>query len=127
MCPRKRVNTSLPMLELQVETYGETPQRAAFDGAYASRANLKKEKKLGVEHVVFHQKRGIVTSEMTPSAWIYGQLKRFLPGVVAGISYLTSCFGIDRCHWRGVEHFQAHVHSAVFPHNLMRLVRLLSP
>ena len=114
----------LPMLRRHVETYGEPPQRVAFDGGYASRANLADAKKLGVEHVMFHKKRGLKADDMTPSAWIYGQLKRFRAGVEAGISYLKRCFGLDRCRWRGWEHFQAYVHSAVFAHNLLRLVRL---
>ena len=48
----------LPMLRRHVETYGEPPQRVAFDGGYASRANLRDAKELGVEHVMFHKKRG---------------------------------------------------------------------
>lgn len=115
----------LPMLERHVETYGEPPQRAAFDGGYASRENLDDAKKLGVEHVMFHKKRGMEQTEMTPSAWIYGQLRRFRAGVEAGISYLKRCFGLDRCRWSGRERFHAYVHSAVFAHNLMRLARLL--
>ena len=45
----------LPMLRRHVETYGEPPQRVAFDRGYASRANLVDAKKLGVEHVMFHK------------------------------------------------------------------------
>ena len=115
----------VPMLHRHVEIYGEPPQRAAFDGGYASRENLVEAKKLGVEHVVFHKKRGMEQTEMTPSAWIYGELKRFRAGVEAGISYLKRCFGLDRCRWSGRERFHAYVHSAVFAHNLMRLARLL--
>ena len=63
--------------------------------------------------------------DMTPSAWTHGQLKRFRAGLEAGISFLKRCFGLDHCNWRGWEHFQAYVHSAVFAHNLMRLVRSL--
>ena len=91
----------LPMLRRHVETYGEPPQRVAFDGGYASRANLRDAKELGVEHVMFHKKRGLKADDMTPSAWIYGQLKRFRAGMEAGISYLKRCFGLDRCQWRG--------------------------
>ena len=115
----------LPMLQRHVETYGEPPQRAAFDGGHASRENLDEAKKLGVEHVVFHKKCGLEQDEMTPSAWIYGELKRFRAGVEAGISYLKRCFGLDRCNWCGREGFHAYVHSAVFAHNLIRLARLL--
>ncbi len=115
----------LPMLRRHAEFYGEPPKRAAFDGGYASRENLTEAKKLGVEHMMFHKKRGLEQTDMTPSAWIYGQLKRFRAGAEAGISYLKRCFGLERCNWSGWDHFQAYVHSAVFAHNLMRLVRLL--
>ena len=37
-----------------------------------------------VEHVVFHKKSGLKPTDMTPSAWIYGQLKRFRAGIEAG-------------------------------------------
>ena len=115
----------LPMLRRHAEFYGEPPQRAAFDGGYASRENLAEAKTLGVEHVMFHKKRGLERTAMTPSAWIYDQLKRFRAGAEAGISYLKRCFGLGRCTWSGWEQFQGYVHFAVFAHNLMRLVRLL--
>ena len=47
----------LPMLERHVRHYGSAPERAAFDGGYASRENLKDAKALGVKHAVFHKKR----------------------------------------------------------------------
>ena len=115
----------MPMLHRHVATYGEPPQRVAFDGGYASRENLAEAKKLGVEHVMFHKRRGMQQSDMTPSEWIYGELRRFRAGVEAGISYLKRCFGLDRCRWSGREGFHAYVHSAVFAHNLIRLARLL--
>ncbi len=115
----------LPMLRRHVEAFGEPPQRAAFDGGYASKENLTDAKELGVEHVVFHKKCGLQPADMTPSSWIYGQLKRFRAGAEAGISYLKRCFGLGRCNWHGWEHFQAYVQAAVFAHNLIRLARLL--
>ena len=115
----------LPMLRRHVEAFGEPPQRAAFDGGYASKENLSDAKELGVEHVVFHKKCGLEAADMTPSSWIHDRLKRFRAGVEAGISYLKRCFGLGRCNWHGWEHFQAYVHAAVFAHNLIRLARLL--
>jgi IS5 family transposase len=56
---------------------------------------------------VFHKKCGLQQADMTPSAWIYGQLKLLSGGLEAGTSYLKRCFGLDRCNWRGWEHFQA--------------------
>ena len=114
----------LPMLGRHIEHYGVAPSRAAFDGGYASRENLKEAKALGIEHVVFHKKRGLKVEDMPRSSWLYGQLKRFRAGVEAGISYLKRCFGLGRCLWRGLPRFKAYVQSAVFAHNLMRLVRL---
>ena len=113
----------LPMLKRHIEHYGSAPSRAAFDGGYASRANLKKARALGIEHVVFHKKRGLRVEDMTRSPWLYGQLKRFRAGVEAGISHLKRCFGLGRCLWRGLPRFKAYVQSAVFAHNLMRLAR----
>ena len=64
----------LPMLGRHIEHYGVAPSRAAFDGGYASRANLKAAKALGIEHVVFHKKRCLKVENMTRSSWLYGQL-----------------------------------------------------
>ena len=44
--------------------------------------------------------------DMTPSSWLYDQLKRFCADIEAGISYLKRCFGLAR--------FKAYVHSAIF-------------
>lgn len=117
----------LPMLKRHIEHYGAAPSRAAFDGGYASRENLKQAKALGIEHVVFHKKRGLKAEDMTPSSWLYRRLKNFRAGVEAGISYLKRCFGLGRCLWRGLPRFTAYVRSAVFAHNLMRLARLRPP
>ena len=78
-----------------------------------------------MEHVVFNKKSGLKVADMTPSSWIYARLKRFRAGIEAGISHLKRCFGLGRCRWRGLPRFKAYVRSAVFAHNLMRLVRLL--
>ncbi len=111
------------MLERHIDHYGTAPTHAAFDGGYASRENLKQAKALGVTHAVFHKKRGMKETDMTSSPWVYRQLKRFRAGIEAGISYLKRCFGLGLCRWRGWPRFTAYVHSAVFAHNLMRLVR----
>ena len=50
-----------------------------------------------------------------------------LAGIEAMISYLKRCFGLSRCNWKGLDHFKAYVHSAVFTHNLVVLTRRLAP
>ena len=113
-----------PVLERHVARYGAAPTHAAFDGGYATRANLAGARMLGVAHAVFHRKSGLRAGDMTPSAWVYARLRRFRAGVEAGISHLKRCFGLGLCNWRDLGRFKAYVLSAVFAHNLMRLVRL---
>ena len=60
----------LPMLERHVARYGAAPSHAAFDGGYATKANLADARTLGVAHAVFHKKRGLHAADMTPSAWV---------------------------------------------------------
>ncbi len=114
----------LPMLERHVAHCGSAPTHAAFDGGHVSRHNVETARELGVRHAVFHKKRGVKPQDMTPSSWVYAQLKRFRAGVEAGISCLKRCFGLGRCHWRGLAHFKAYVQSAAVAHNLVRLARL---
>ena len=114
----------LPMLRRHRAHYGNPPTHAAFDGGYASRANLEGAREMGVAHAVFSKRRGLKKEDMTPSPWLFERLRRFRAGVEAGISWLKRCFGLGRCRWRGLARFRAWVHSAVFAHNLVRLARL---
>ena len=61
---------------------------------------------------------------MTDKRWLYYKLKRFRAGIEAGISYLKRCFGLSRCNWKGLAHYQAYVWSSIFTHNLVVLGRL---
>ena len=113
----------IPMIERHAELYGEAPAQVACDGGYASKANLREAKALGVVDMVFHKKRGLDPLEMASSAGVHGRLRRFRAGIEAAISYLKRCFGLRRCNWRGLEHFRAYVWSAIVTHNLVVLAR----
>ncbi len=114
----------LPMLERHVEHYGRPPVSLAADGGYAERANLTQAKRLGVKHVAFHKKKGLTIEAMTGERWVYYKLKRFRAGIEAGISYLKRCFGLSRCTWKGLAHYQAYVWASIFTHNLVVFGRL---
>lgn len=58
---------ALPMIERQKEIYGKVPRQAAFDGGYASKANLQDAKAAGVEDVSFSKKRGLEVLDMARS------------------------------------------------------------
>ena len=77
--------------------------------------------------MAFHKPVGLTVEAMTGDRWLYNKLRRFRAGIEAMISYLKRCFGLSRCNWKGLDHFKAYVHSAVFTHNLVVLTRRLVP
>ena len=114
---------AVPLVERLIEIYGRAPRQVAFDGGYASKANLKALKDLGVKDVSFSKKRGLKVSDMVKSPWVYRQLKRFRSGIESGISFLKRCFGLRRCTWHGEEHFESYVWGSVVAHNLLVIAR----
>ena len=114
----------LPMLERHIARQDTAPRQTASDGGYASIANLEQAKALGVDDVVFHKKRGIAIDAMAKSRWVYRKLRNFRAGIEANISCLKRAFGLDRCTWRGLAHFQSYVWSSVVAYNLTLLARL---
>ena len=114
----------LPMLERHIECYGRAPRQVAVDGGYASRANLKAAKELGVEDAAFHKKCGMTVLEMVKSHWVYRRLRNFRAGIEAGISCLKRAYGLSRCRWKGLSHFKAYVWSSVVAYNLALFARL---
>lgn len=114
----------LPMLDRHIELYGYAPRQAAADGGYASGANVEQAKKRGVKDVAFHKKRGLSIEAMVKSQWVYRKLRNFRAGIEAGISCLKRAYGLGRCTWKGLAHFQAYVWSSVVAHNLALFTRL---
>jgi len=114
----------LPMIRRIQECYGKLPRQVAADAGYASRENISEAKALGIKAVGLPKKRGMVVEEMTGSEWIYKKLKRFRAGIEGNISMLKRVFGLDRCTWRGLEHFQSYVMSAVLAYNFKLFARL---
>lgn len=111
------------MIARQVALYGAPPRQTAFDGAFASKENVKQLKNLGVEDVVFTKGCGLDRSEMVSELWVYRLLQHFRAGIEATISFLKRCFGLDRCLWRGKISFKVYVWSSVVAANLLLLAR----
>ena len=114
----------LPMIKRIGECYGKLPRQVAADAGYASADNVSEAKALGIKAVGLPKKRGMKIEEMTGSNWIYKKLKRFRAGIEGNISMLKRVFGLDRCTWRGLEHFKAYVMSAVLAYNFKVFARL---
>jgi IS5 family transposase len=105
------------------EICGCVPEQAAFDGGFASKANVKRAKELGVKQICFSKRRGIAVSDMVSSSWMYCQLRRFRAGIEGCISFLKRGFGLSRCTWRGEKRFKSYVWASIVAHNLLVIAR----
>jgi IS5 family transposase len=114
-----------PMLERHEQLYGRYPRQASLDGGFASQDNLRWAKKQGISDVAFAKKGKLKVPDMVRSSWVYRQLRRFRAGIEGCISMLKRVFGVDRCTWKGWEHFQQYVQMSVVSYNLLVLARLL--
>jgi transposase, IS5 family len=103
--------------------FGIPPERAAFDGGFASKHNLHEIKKAGTTEVCFSKPAGVPIEEMTTTMRIRRTLKRFRAGIEAGISFLKRSFGWRRVTWSGLQHFAAYVWSSAVAHNLLVVAR----
>ena len=113
------------MVNRQEEIYGQVPRQVAFDGGFASKANLETLKDKGVSDVMFHKKCGLKISDMAKSGWVYKRLKNFRAGVEGVISFVKRCFGLSRCTWKGLSHFKQYVWGSVISMNLLTMARQL--
>ena len=114
----------LPMLERHIARHGEAPRQLAADGGFATRDNLSQAKARGVRDMAFHKKRGLRVEDMVKSRWVYRKLRNFRAGIEANISCLKRAYGLARCTWRGLGHFEAYVWSSVVAYNLALFARL---
>lgn len=116
---------SITMVRRVEETIGRLPNAVAFDGGFASLANLDAIKKLGVPEVMFHRKGKMTdTSVMTSTPEVHKALWRFRAGVEGCISFLKRCFGLRRANWRGRAGFDRFVRASIFTANLLTVARL---
>jgi len=111
------------MLDRHKEIYGHYPLKAALDGGFASKTNLKYAKGKGIKDVCFAKKRGLEEEDMCRSSWVYKRLRRFRAGIESGISWLKRCFGLARCTWKSLRSFKSYVWASIVSANLLTLAR----
>ena len=114
---------ALNMVQRQEKIFDGVPLKVAFDGGFASKANLMQIKELGVRDVAFRKKRGLDIAEMAKSTWVYKRLCDFRAGIEGMISFLKRCFGLRRCNWQGYESFKSYAWASVISANLLLLAR----
>lgn len=107
------------------DLFGTPPERAAFDGGFASKNNLAAIQAAGTPEVCFSKPAGVPLEQMTTTPAIRRALKRFRAGIEAGISFLKRSFGWTRVTWRGLARFHAYVWCSAVAHNLLVFARAL--
>lgn len=105
--------------------FGVAPERVAFDGGFASKANLERLKASGTSEVCFSKPAGVPLDKMTSTPRVRRILKRFRAGIEATISFLKRSFGLSRCTWKGLAHFHAYAWCSTVAHNLLTVARAL--
>jgi len=115
---------TVKMFDRQKDIYGRYPLKAALDGGFASKDNLKAAQDRQIKDVCFAKKRGLEVLDMCRSQWVYKRLRRFRAGVEAVISWIKRSLGLDRCTWKGPRSFGSYVWLAVVSANLRTLARL---
>lgn len=116
---------TLRSAERHQKLFGIAPERVAFDGGFASRANHDGMKASGTKEVCFSKPAGVPIDEMTSTPRIRRILKRFRAGIEATVSFLKRSFGLSRCSWKGLPHFRAYAWCSTVAHNLLTVARSL--
>lgn len=98
-------------------------RKVAFDGGFASKANLQGIKDLGVEQVAFSKGRGLTVEQMAGDQRSYRKLRNFRAGIEGTISWVKRCLGLRRCTWQGLASFKSYVLASVISANLLVIVR----
>ena len=111
------------MVSRHIEITGRAPKQVAYDGGFASRANLDAVKAMGVIDVAFSKARSLPITDMVRSSWVYKTLRNFRAGIEGTISFLKRVFGLDRCTWRSLPSFKSYVWSSLVSFNLLVIAR----
>jgi transposase, IS5 family len=113
--------------ERHAALFGEAPERAAFDGGFASKANLEALQASGTRETCFSKPAGVPVEKQTSTPRIRNTLKRFRAGIEATVSFLKRSFGLSRCTWKGLPRFHAYCWCSTVAHNLLTIARALLP
>jgi IS5 family transposase len=111
--------------ERHAALFGERPERAAFDGGFASTKNLEELQASGTREACFSKPAGVPIDEQTSTPRVRRILKRFRAGIEATVSFLKRSFGLSRCTWTGLTRFRAYCWCSTVAHNLLTMARAL--
>lgn len=106
-----------PTLDKVIADYAIVPRDSATDGGYASKLNAAYAQEKGIVNVVFNKVVGSLKNVVS-SLNIETRLKKWRSGIEANISNLKRGFVIEKCNWKGFEHFCSKVMWSVIAYNI---------
>jgi len=109
--------------ERHAALFGHAPERAVFDGGFASKNNLTALQASGTREACFSKPAGVPLDQQTSTPRVRRILKRFRAGIEATVSFLKRSFGLSRCTWSGLARFRAYCWCSTVAHNLLTIAR----
>lgn len=106
-----------PTLDKVIADYEIVPRDSATDGGYATKLNAAYAQGKGIVNTVFNKVVGSLKN-IVSSLNIETRLKKWRSGIEANISNLKRGFNIERCNWKGFEHFCSKVMWSVIAYNI---------
>lgn len=110
-------NLFQPTLDKVIDDYGIVPRDSATDGGYATKLNAAYAQQKGIVNIVFNKVVGSLQN-ITSSLNLETRLKKWRSGIEANISNLKRGFDIQRCNWKGFEHFCSKIMWSVIAYNI---------
>lgn len=105
------------------KSFNAAPEKAAFDGCFASYANRDLLKEAGVEELTFSKNLSMKLESLVSSKHAHKMLLRFRAGVEGSISFLKRVFSFGRVLDRSLETFKAALQLGAAACNLTVLAR----
>ncbi len=107
----------IPAVDAIINNYGQVPRDYTTDGGYASGLNRDQAGQRGIVNIVFNKIVGSLKN-MVSSKNMETRLKKWRSGAEAVISNVKRGFNLERCTWKGWEHFVAKVFWSVIAYNI---------
>ena len=100
-----------------IADYNIIPRDSVTDGGYATIANSIFAQQKGIINIVFNKVVGSLQN-IVSSANMEKRLQKWRSGIEANISNLKRGFGLNRCNWKGFNHFCSKVLWSVIGYNI---------
>ena len=104
-------------IEKIITDYQVIPRDCVTDGGYATKLNSAYAQEQGIVNVVFNKVVGSLQN-IVSSLNIETRLKKWRSGIEANISNLKRGFNLERCNWKGFDHFCSKVMWSVIAYNI---------